>query len=150
MLKRNQRQYLGILFEVWDSNQSWFWFVIDPHCEGGSIGAAASEMEAVRDACRSIDEMMCSYLPPCSADTAVPWNKPQGKDMTRTAAIAHAHEQLRSGDFLRELDRRVAYPTESQNANRADVLRAYLEKELMPAFAELDSQRDDHRIALAH
>ena len=58
--------------------------------------------------------------------------------MTRTAAIAHVHEQLRSGDFLRELDRRVAYPTESQNANRADVLRAYLEKELMPAFAELD------------
>jgi hypothetical protein len=64
MLKRNQRQYLGILFEVWDSNQSWFWFVIDPHCEGGSIGAAASETEAVRDACRSIDEMMMAYLPP--------------------------------------------------------------------------------------
>ena len=58
--------------------------------------------------------------------------------MTRTDAIAHAHEQLRSGDFLRELDRRVAYPTESQNAGRRDVLRAYLEKELMPAFAELD------------
>ncbi|HZR89918.1 MAG TPA: M20 family metallopeptidase [Bradyrhizobium sp.] len=58
--------------------------------------------------------------------------------MTRTDAIAHAQEQLRSGAFLRELDRRVAYPTESQNANRRDVLRAYLEKELIPAFAELD------------
>jgi acetylornithine deacetylase/succinyl-diaminopimelate desuccinylase-like protein len=58
--------------------------------------------------------------------------------MTRTDAIAHAKDQLRSGDFLRELDRRVAFPTESQNAGRGDVLRAYLEKELMPAFAELD------------
>ena len=58
--------------------------------------------------------------------------------MTRTDAIAYAHEQLRSGDFLRELDRRVAYPTESQNAGRRDVLRAYLENELIPSFAELD------------
>ena len=58
--------------------------------------------------------------------------------MTRADAIAHAHEQLRSGGFLRELDRRVAYPTESQNTGRRDVLTAYLEKELTPAFAELD------------
>src|SRR6516162_324011 len=58
--------------------------------------------------------------------------------MTRSDAIAHAREQLRSGNFLRELDRRVAYPTESQNAARRDVLRAYLENELIPSFAELD------------
>jgi acetylornithine deacetylase/succinyl-diaminopimelate desuccinylase-like protein len=58
--------------------------------------------------------------------------------MSRTDAVAHAHEQLRSGAFLRELDRRVAFQTESQNAARRDVLRAYLEKELMPSFAELD------------
>jgi acetylornithine deacetylase/succinyl-diaminopimelate desuccinylase-like protein len=58
--------------------------------------------------------------------------------MTRTDAIAHAREQLRSGEFLRELERRVAYPTESQNPARRDVLRAYLERELMPAFAELE------------
>src|ERR1700758_699112 len=58
--------------------------------------------------------------------------------MTRTDAVAHAHAQLRSGDFLRELDRRVAFQTESQNEARRDVLRAYLEKELVPSFAELD------------
>ena len=63
MLKRNQRQYLGILFEVWDHQPSWFWFVVDPNCEGGTIGAAASETAAVRDACHSIDEMVRSGLP---------------------------------------------------------------------------------------
>jgi acetylornithine deacetylase/succinyl-diaminopimelate desuccinylase-like protein len=58
--------------------------------------------------------------------------------MTRTDAIAQAKEQLLSGEFLRELDRRVSYKTESQNAARSEVLRAYLEDELKPAFAALD------------
>ena len=51
------RHYQGIDFEVWDGQQTWFWMVLDPHCEGGAIGAAANETEAVRDACLSIDEM---------------------------------------------------------------------------------------------
>jgi acetylornithine deacetylase/succinyl-diaminopimelate desuccinylase-like protein len=58
--------------------------------------------------------------------------------MSRTDAIARAHEQFRSGAFLNELDRRVAYKTESQNAERGQELRAYLEQEMQPAFAELD------------
>jgi acetylornithine deacetylase/succinyl-diaminopimelate desuccinylase-like protein len=58
--------------------------------------------------------------------------------MTRTDAIARAQEYLHSGAFLRELDRRVAYPTESQNPERRDCLRGYLEQELQPAFAQLD------------
>jgi acetylornithine deacetylase/succinyl-diaminopimelate desuccinylase-like protein len=58
--------------------------------------------------------------------------------MSRTDAIARAHEQFRSGAFLKELDRRVAYKTESQNAGRGEELRAYLEQEMQPAFAELD------------
>jgi acetylornithine deacetylase/succinyl-diaminopimelate desuccinylase-like protein len=58
--------------------------------------------------------------------------------MTRTDAIARAQDYLHSGAFLRELDRRVAYPTESQNPERRDCLRAYLEQELKPAFAQLD------------
>jgi len=57
--------------------------------------------------------------------------------MTRTDAIARARQYLHSGEFLGELDRRVAYPTESQNPGRGDELRAYLEKELQPAFSEL-------------
>src|SRR6266436_4941662 len=58
--------------------------------------------------------------------------------MTRADAIARAQGQIPSGAFLRELDRRVGFRTESQNAERADALRAYLEEELQPAFAELD------------
>jgi hypothetical protein len=67
----NMRHYIGIDFEVWEGQQSWFWFVIDPHHEGGAIGAAASETEAVRDACLSIDEMiMSAYREPF---TAIGW-----------------------------------------------------------------------------
>jgi acetylornithine deacetylase/succinyl-diaminopimelate desuccinylase-like protein len=58
--------------------------------------------------------------------------------MTRTDAIANAHRHFASGEFLKTLERRVAYKTESQNAGRAEELRAYLEKEMKPAFAELD------------
>ena len=58
--------------------------------------------------------------------------------MSRSDAITRARQQLHSGTFLAELDRRVAYPTESQNPERGDALRAYLEDELTPAFARLD------------
>jgi acetylornithine deacetylase/succinyl-diaminopimelate desuccinylase-like protein len=58
--------------------------------------------------------------------------------MTRTDAIARAHNMLRSGEFLAELDRRVAYQTESQNPEKREALRAYLTEDLQPAFAKLD------------
>jgi acetylornithine deacetylase/succinyl-diaminopimelate desuccinylase-like protein len=59
-------------------------------------------------------------------------------DMTRTDAIARGRQHLQSGEFLTQLERRVAYRTESQNPERRDALRAYLTDELQPAFAELD------------
>src|SRR5580692_2209843 len=58
--------------------------------------------------------------------------------MTRTDAIARAHTMLQSGEFLAELDRRVAYQTESQNPEKRDALRAYLTDGLQPAFESLD------------
>ncbi len=58
--------------------------------------------------------------------------------MTRTDAIARARHQLHSGEFLAELDRRVAYQTESQSPGQRHALRAYLEEELQPAFSQLD------------
>jgi acetylornithine deacetylase/succinyl-diaminopimelate desuccinylase-like protein len=58
--------------------------------------------------------------------------------MTRADAIARARGYLHSGECLRELERRVAYQTESQNPERRDCLRAYLEAELQPAFSQLD------------
>jgi acetylornithine deacetylase/succinyl-diaminopimelate desuccinylase-like protein len=57
---------------------------------------------------------------------------------TRADAIARVRQHLHSGEFLEELDRRVAYQTESQNAHRGDALRAYLVENLLPAFGELD------------
>jgi acetylornithine deacetylase/succinyl-diaminopimelate desuccinylase-like protein len=58
--------------------------------------------------------------------------------MSRADAIARAHTMLRSGEFLEELDRRVAYQTESQNPEQRDALRAYLVDDLQPAFADMD------------
>src|ERR1700739_3428351 len=58
--------------------------------------------------------------------------------MTRTDAIARARQQLHSGAFLAELDRRVAFRTESKKPERRDTLRAYLEQDLQPAFSQLD------------
>jgi len=57
--------------------------------------------------------------------------------MTRADAIAGARQQLHSGTFLAELDRRVGFQTESQNPERGNVLRAYLEQDLQPAFSKL-------------
>ena len=67
----NQRTYAGIIFEVWEGQPSWFWFVVDPQCDGGAIGVAASETAAVRDACASIDDMLADEMtaagtPACS------------------------------------------------------------------------------------
>lgn len=58
--------------------------------------------------------------------------------MTRADAIARARHDITSGAFLTELDRRVAYKTESQNGSRSAELRAYLEQEMQPTFAALD------------
>jgi acetylornithine deacetylase/succinyl-diaminopimelate desuccinylase-like protein len=58
--------------------------------------------------------------------------------MTRADAVTRAHTMLRSGEFLAELDRRVAYQTESQNPEKRDALRAYLTEDLQPAFAKMD------------
>ena len=57
--------------------------------------------------------------------------------MTRAGAIDRVRQHLHSGGFLAELDRRVAYKTESQSNARAADLQAYLDKELQPSFAEL-------------
>ena len=59
---------------------------------------------------------------------------------TRADAIHRAEECFDSGEFRRTLARRVAMPTESQNPERADVLRDYLEGEVRPAFEAMGFQ----------
>ncbi|TDY87762.1 UNVERIFIED_ORG: acetylornithine deacetylase/succinyl-diaminopimelate desuccinylase-like protein [Herbaspirillum seropedicae] len=57
--------------------------------------------------------------------------------MSRSTALRLAAEYFDSGRFQRDLQRRVALPTESQNAARADELAAYLREEIAPALAAL-------------
>lgn len=57
--------------------------------------------------------------------------------MTRVEAIDRATKYFDSGEFLTDLARRVAFPTESGDPDRAPVLRAYLTDEMAPALARL-------------
>jgi hypothetical protein len=54
--------HLGTSFNVWNRRRTWFWSVPDQHGNGGVIGTAATEAEAVSDACSSI-EAMSAQLP---------------------------------------------------------------------------------------
>src|SRR5436190_22234152 len=56
------------------------------------------------------------------------------KNMTRAEAIDRVRQHFQSGEFLKILDRRVGYRTESQNPRGKDALRAYLVEDLVPAF----------------
>jgi hypothetical protein len=46
-----------IVFEIWTRGGAWFWNVVDPQRNGGTIGAAATETEAIREARSSIEKM---------------------------------------------------------------------------------------------
>ena len=63
----NQRNYLGISFELWTRQRTWFWSLVDPGREGAMIGAAATEAEAVYEACLTIEEKSAR----CAASEAV-------------------------------------------------------------------------------
>jgi acetylornithine deacetylase/succinyl-diaminopimelate desuccinylase-like protein len=57
--------------------------------------------------------------------------------VSRAAAIASALAWFDSGALLRELDRRVAFQTESQEPKQAPALAAYLEQEMLPSLGRL-------------
>jgi acetylornithine deacetylase/succinyl-diaminopimelate desuccinylase-like protein len=54
--------------------------------------------------------------------------------MSRESALALIDRHFTSGAFAADLARRIAMPTESQNPDRADMLRRYLREEMVPAF----------------
>ena len=64
--------------------------------------------------------------------------------MNREAALAHARQHFDSGDFLRDLARRVAIRTESQNSASGPLLASYLNEEIAPALAALGCQVQVH------
>ena len=57
------RNHLGTSFTVWKRRQTWFWLVVNQHDNGGTIGTAATENEAVSEACCSIEEMVAQHRP---------------------------------------------------------------------------------------
>ena len=72
--------------------------------------------------------------------------------MTRDAAWAAAREHLDSGAFVRDLARRVAIPTASQDPAAMPALRAYLNDEIAPSLAAIgfdssihDNPKPDHQ-----
>jgi len=53
----HSRSHLGIGFELWSNQRVWFWSVVNSRDNGGAIGAATTEAEAVREACTAIEEL---------------------------------------------------------------------------------------------
>jgi len=68
---------------------------------------------------------------------------------TRDTALAAAAAIFDGGAFQRDLSRRVAIPTESEDPQRAGALRAYLIDEIAPALAALgiESTLNDNPVA---
>jgi hypothetical protein len=52
----DRKRHLGVDFKIWTSGGSWFWLLTNANGEGGTIGASASEAQAMRDAFLSIEE----------------------------------------------------------------------------------------------
>jgi hypothetical protein len=50
------RSHLEVNFEVWENGDAWFWLVVRPHSDGGSIGAAPTEAEAIHAAHSLIED----------------------------------------------------------------------------------------------
>jgi len=53
----HSRSHLEIGFKVWEDHQCWFWLVTGPHSSGGTIGTAATEADAIRDARSLIEDL---------------------------------------------------------------------------------------------
>ena len=57
VVSNKYRDYLGKRFAIRSSGRTWLWFVDDPRRDGGAVGVAASESDAVAEACSLIEEM---------------------------------------------------------------------------------------------
>jgi hypothetical protein len=56
----SMRNHLGTNFTVWRRRHIWFWLLHDRHGNSLAIGTAATEAEAVGEACSSIEELTSS------------------------------------------------------------------------------------------
>ena len=62
-LIRVTKHHLGIGFELWNAQQTWFWYV-DNTNRSAAIGAASSESEAIAETHSSIEELSNSRARP--------------------------------------------------------------------------------------
>ena len=53
---RTEAVYFGVSFAVWKVQGAWFWSLGRPYGDGGTIGAAGTEAEAMREARVAIEQ----------------------------------------------------------------------------------------------
>jgi hypothetical protein len=56
-MRRRGENHLGVGFEIWTGQWTWFWSLADPQLDGGAVGAASTEAEARREARIAIEEI---------------------------------------------------------------------------------------------
>ncbi len=49
--------HLGVSFDIWTGQWTWFWSLVNPQLDGGAVGAAPTEADAIREARIAIEEM---------------------------------------------------------------------------------------------
>jgi len=79
--------HLGISYRVWRRRESWFWLVHNQPHSGATIGTAATEAEAIADACSSIEERPVQF----PSSSSVPRRTSANTLMpTRSNAVAYS------------------------------------------------------------
>ncbi|HYL58310.1 MAG TPA: hypothetical protein VEU51_05525 [Candidatus Acidoferrales bacterium] len=68
---RSRRDHMGTSFEVWAGQWTWFWCLLNTHRNGGAIGAAATEAEAVHEACHAIEEISATRIASAASSCAL-------------------------------------------------------------------------------
>jgi hypothetical protein len=53
---RTEAVYSGVSFAVWKVQGAWFWSLVRPYGQSGTIGAAGTEAEAIREAQVAIEQ----------------------------------------------------------------------------------------------
>ena len=57
-----RKHQFDIGFKVWRRQRTWFWFVASQYGDGGTIGTAATEADAVRAARASVEAVFDGAL----------------------------------------------------------------------------------------
>ena len=61
MTIRTKRDHLGVGFEIWTGQWTWFWSLTIPCRCAGAVGATTSEADAINEAQSAVEELLaCS------------------------------------------------------------------------------------------